>query len=163
MARIYVDKSTGTLERTDLYYVRLTLTDGTVYEDLEPRRLFPFSNGSAYVTLLDKKEREVAMVRDMNTLDAASRDALEQCFHEYYMIPKITRVIACEDKFGILKWTVETDRGEVTFQIRNRHSDIKHLHGTKRVVIRDSNDNRYEIPDYTKLDAHSRLLLFSYL
>ena len=163
MARIYVDKNTGHLERTDLYLVRLTLSDGTVHEGLEPRRLFPFSNASAYITLLDKKEREVAMVRDMKDLDRDSARALEECFHEYYMIPKITRVIACEDRFGVLKWTVETDRGVVNFQIRNRHSDIKHLHGTTRVVIRDSNDNRYEIPDYTAMDKHSEHLLFSYL
>lgn len=163
MGRIYVDKNTGKIERTDLYLVRLTLSDGTVYEELEPRRLFPFSSSAAYITLLDKKEREVAMVRDMKDLDGDSVKALEACFHEYYMIPKISRVIACEDKFGILKWTVETDRGEVTFQIRNRHSDIKHLHGTKRVVIRDSNDNRYEIPDHTAMDVHSERLLFSYL
>ena len=42
--RIYIDKYVGTLARTDLYLVRLTMKDGTVYEDLEPRRLFPFTN-----------------------------------------------------------------------------------------------------------------------
>jgi hypothetical protein len=30
------------------------------------------------------------------------------------------------------------------------------------MIIRDSNDNRYEIPDHTKLDAHSQRLLFSF-
>ena len=34
---------------------------------------------------------------------------------------------------------------------------------SNRVIIRDANDNRYEIPDYTALDAHSKHLLFSYL
>ena len=36
--RIYIDKYVGTLERTDLYLVKLTKKDGTVYEDLEPDR-----------------------------------------------------------------------------------------------------------------------------
>ena len=67
-----------------------------------------------------------------------------------------------DEKFGSLTWKVETDRGTVAFRIRNRHSDIKCLDG-KRVLIRDTNDNRYEIPDYTTLDMHSRRLLFSYL
>ena len=146
-----------------MYLVRLTMKDGTVYEDLEPRRLFPFTNQNMYITLLNKEEKEVGFVRDVEELDKASREALEECFREYYMVPKILHLLESEDKFGSLKWKVETDRGVVTFRIRNRHSDIKQLHGTKRVIIRDSNDNRYEIPDYTALDPHSSRLLFSYL
>ncbi|MBR2906614.1 MAG: DUF1854 domain-containing protein [Clostridia bacterium] len=163
MGRIYVDRETGKIERTDLYLVRLTLADGTVYEGLEPRRLFPLTNGSSYISLLDEREREIAMVRDMRALDADSAAALDACFSEYYMIPKILRVISCEDKFGVLRWTVETDRGEVVFQIRSRHSDIKHFQGSNRVIIRDSNDNRYEIPDCTAMDKRSTHLLFAYL
>ncbi len=163
MGRIYVDRYTGKIERTDLYLVKLTMKDGTVYENLEPRMLFPFTNHTMYITLLDNHEKELGFVRDLEEIDEDSRKALEECFHEYYMIPKITRVLACEDKFGTLKWTVETDRGEITFRIRNRHSDIKHLWGTKRVIVRDANDNRYEIPDYTAMDAKSNRLLFSYL
>ena len=44
MGRYYIDKYTGTLERTDLYLVRLIKKDGTVIEDLEPRMLFPITN-----------------------------------------------------------------------------------------------------------------------
>ncbi len=163
MRRIYIDKYTGRLEKTDMYYVRLTLKDGTVYENLEPRMLFPFTNHTMYITLLNQDEREVGFIRAMDEIDEDSRKALEECFREYYMIPKIIQVISCEDKFGTLKWTVNTDRGRITFQIKNRHSDIKNLHGTNRVIIRDTNDNRYEIPDYTAMDARSNRMLFSYL
>ena len=163
MGRIYVDKYTGRLEKTDLYYVRLTLKDGTVYEDLEPRMLFPFTNHTMYITLLSKEEKEVGFVRCLTELDEGSRAALEACFAEYYMIPKITKLLRCEDRFGTLKWEVETDRGVISFRIRNRHSDIKHLYGTTRVIVRDSNDNRYEIPDVSRLDKHSRQILARYL
>ena len=162
MGRIYVDQYTGKLEKTDLYFVKLTLKDGTVHEDLEPRMLFPFSNHTMFITLLNREEREVGFVRCLSELDGDSRQALEACFEEYYMIPKIVRLLRCEDRFGTLKWEVETDRGRIGFRIRNRHSDIKHL-GNHRVMIRDSNDNRYEIPDYTLMDAHSTRLLFPYL
>ena len=161
--RIYIDQYVGTLTRTDLYLVKLTMKDGTVYEDLEPRRLFPFTNPNMYITLLDKDERELGFVRDLCELDAASVKALEACFAEYYLIPKITRVVSCEEKFGSIKWEVETDRGPVKFRIRSRHSDIKKMHGSNRIIVRDTNDNRYEIPDYTALDKHSIHMLFSYL
>ncbi len=79
------------------------------------------------------------------------------------MVPRITRLLMVDEKFGALTWSVETDRGTITFQIRNRNSDIKRLWGTNRIIIRDTNDNRYEIPDQNALDAHSKHLLFSYL
>lgn len=163
MARIYVDSTSGKLTRTDLHLVSLTLADGTVIEDLEPRRLFPVNRKEAYITLLDENEKEVALVRDMAELDDDSAAALRACFAEYYRIPVIVKLLESTEKFGSLTWRVETDRGEVTFRIRNRHSDIKSFHGTARILVRDTNDNRYEITDYTKLDAHSRHLLFSYL
>ena len=163
MGRIYVDKYTGTLKRTDLYHVSLTLRDGTVIEPLEPRLLFPFSNTTMFITLLDKDEKEIGFVRDLEELNEDSAKALQACFSEYYMIPKIDQIIAISEKYSSIKWTVKTDRGTVSFRIRNRQSDIKNLYGTTRVLIRDSNDNRYEIPDYTKLDQHSKYLLFPYL
>ncbi|MDD7675726.1 MAG: DUF1854 domain-containing protein [Eubacteriales bacterium] len=163
MARIYVDKSTGRIERTDLYLVKLTMNDGRVFENLEPRRLFPLTDTGRYVSLLDSKEKEIAMVKELSDLDDDSRAALEQCFSEYYLIPHITQVLSVEDKFGALSFRVMTDRGEIKFRIRNRHSDIKMLYGTSRVLIRDSDDNRYEIPCYDELDSHSKRLLFSYV
>ena len=162
MGRIYIDQYTGRIKRSDIYLVTLTLKDGTVIENLEPRRLFPVTNADMFITLLDHDEKEVAFVRDLEELDANSADELRQCFKEYYRIPRISKLLESDEKFGSLTWKVETDRGVVSFRIRNRHSDIKCMNGT-RVLIRDTNDNRYEIPDYTVLDPHSRRLLFSYL
>ena len=161
MGRIYVDKYTARLERSDIYYVNLILKDGTVIENLEPRRLFPFSNKNMYITLLDAEEREVALIRDFDEVDEASRKVLNDCFADYYLIPEITRVCDVTVKNGTMKMTVETDRGKITFQIRNRHHDIKMFRGTGRIIIRDFSDNRYEIKDYRKLDAKSQRLLYS--
>jgi hypothetical protein len=162
MGRIYVDKYTGRITRTDKYLVTLTLKDGTVIENLEPRRLFPISNTEMYISLLDKDEKDIALVRDLNEIDEESAQALRECFKEFYRIPKILRLIDVNEKFGTITWTVETDRGGVSFRIRNRNSDIKCI-GNKRVLVRDTNDNRYEIPDYREMDAHSKHCLFSYI
>ena len=162
MGRIYIDRYTGKITRTDIYLVNVTLKDGTVLENLEPRRLFPISNASMYITLLDKDEKEIAFVRDFSELDEDSARALSECFGEFYRIPEITRLLSSEEKFGSLTWEVETDHGPVKFRIRNRHSDIKKLYDD-RVLVRDTNDNRYIIPNWLKLDAHSKRLLFSYL
>ena len=39
-------------------------------------------------------------------------------------------------------------------EITHRQSDIKVIY-SRRVLIKDSSDNRYEIPDYEELDAKS--------
>lgn len=163
MNRTYIDRSTGTLTQADLCRVTLTLTDGTVYEDLQPRRLFPFTNPTCYISLLNEENREVAVVRDMAALDEASHAVLARALKEYYMIPTIQKLLDAEDINGAIKWRVLTDHGEVEFRIRNRNSDIKRLRGTMKVMVRDDSDNRYLIPDYTKLDHHSLHLLYAYL
>lgn len=100
----------------------------------------------------------MAIIRNIDTLMPESKKIIEACLREYYMIPKIKRLIDSTEKYGILKWTVETDRGMCSFEIRNRHSDIKMLYDG-RVLVRDSNDNRYEITDCKTLDKHSMAIL----
>ncbi len=147
--------------RTDTYLVKLIKESGDVLENLEPRRLFPMSDPEKYVSLLDSKEKEAALIKDISSLAAESRRALEECLYEYYLIPEITEIIHIEDTSGILKWNVRTDRGDVNFSVQNRHSDIK-VTDHRRIVIRDSNDNRYRISDITELDKKSfkKLLYF---
>ena len=83
---------------------------------------------------------------------------IENALNEYYMIPRITRFIKMTEKFQIWIWTAETDQGIISFEIRNHIASIKPLYDG-RVLIKDGNDNRYEIPDYRKLDKKSRKML----
>ena len=78
----------------------------------------------------------------------------EKCLDEYYMIPRITRFIKMSEKFKIWMWTAETDKGICTFEIRNHITAIKPLYDG-RVLIKDANDNRYEIPNVNDLDKKS--------
>ena len=159
MAR-YMIKKEDRILRTDTYLVRIEAADGQVFEDVEPRRLFPFSDPDHYVTFLAQGEQEVAMLVKLEDLDEASRCAVEECFAEYYLIPEVTGVIQVVDKGGVFKWKVNTDRGVVEFQIRNRNSDIKQKDDV--LLIRDSNDNRYRI-DLNKLDPKSMKKILSYV
>ena len=145
--------------RTDTYLVCVETYDGRIFENLEPRRMFPYTFPDSYVTLLNSSEREEAIIMSLDELDEASREAIEGCFAEYYMIPEIEEILRIEDKTSF-KWLVRTERGKVEFHIQNRHSDIKEHNGT--VVIRDSNDNRYRA-DLTKLDEKSLRKLSCYI
>ena len=159
MGRYLVGKR-DRITRTDTYLVRMDGHDGRVLENLEPRRLFPFTAPDTFVTLLGEGEKEAALIHSLDELDEASRRAVEECFEEYYLIPEVTAVLHVEDKAGSFKWKVKTDRGVVEFHIRNRQSDIKQ--DGDILLMRDSNDNRYRI-DLKKLDAKSMKRILSYI
>ena len=152
--RIYVTKNDSiTVYENNL--VNLTLADGTVYEKLEPRRLFPVSRADTYITLLDSEGIEIAIIRAMSDLSEQSRETVQYSLDDYYLVPHIVRIIAVTEKYGTLHWSVETERGFKEFDIRNRNHDVK-VYKDGRVRVRDSDDNRYVITDYRKLDKHSR-------
>ena len=162
MERIYLENG-AKIERLDLYRVRVTLPDGSQLPPLEPRCLFPLSDPVHYISLLEDGKEEVALIRDLSALDKDSVKAVKDCLGEYYLIPKILRVLSVKDQYGSLVWVTETDRGPVTFRIKDRHNDIKFYHDTSRLLVRDSNDNRYEIPDTEALDPKTHHLLFPYI
>lgn len=160
MARNYVGGESVRFTRADLCLVDMEYYDGRIERKLEPRRLFPITGSDKYISLLDKAGHERAIIRDVATLMPESRQVICEALEEYYLIPKITAVLDITEKFGAIKWTVDTECGRQTFRIQNRHSDVKVLYDG-RVLIRDTNDNRYEIPDYTRLDKRSRRILNS--
>ena len=157
MARIYLSSS-DTIVRCENNLVTLTLSDGTVYERLEPRRLFPVTRENEYITLLDEGGVEIAVIRHITDVNKEAQDLLNESLDDYYLVPHITRIISNVEKFGTTRWTVETDRGIKTFDIRNRFHDIR-ASKDGRVRVRDADDNRYTIDDYNKLDPHSKALL----
>ena len=157
MPRIYVTKA-DKITPSENNLVNLTLSDGRELSRLEPRRLFPISREYEYITLLDESGVEVALIKSLSELDPESCENVKRGLDDYYLIPHITRIISKQDKYGTLRWTVETDRGIKSFDIRNRNHDIR-VYKDGKVRIRDADDNRYTIDDYRKLDAQSRARL----
>ncbi len=104
----------------------------------------------------------MAVIRNLKTLPPKERSIVEDCLEEYYLIPRITRIDDCKLSFGLLTIRAKTDRGDAVIEVRNILHGLKLLYGT-RVLIRDSNDNRYEIPDLNALDRKSRAFIDSYL
>ena len=158
MPRIYLS-SEDKIILCENNLVNLTLSSsGEEFTRLEPRRLFPVSREEEYITLLTEEGVEVAVIRKISDLSDESRDAVFASLEDYYLIPHITKIISKAEKYGTLRWTVETDRGIKSFDIRNRNHDIR-VYKDGKVRVRDADDNRYTIDDYRKLDSASRAKL----
>ena len=108
-----------------------------------------------YIAIVDDDGNEQGVLRRADELCDNDRKTLENALGEYYMIPKITKIKSITEKYGQIIFSVETDHGPCKFEIRNRQSDIKSM-SQDRILIIDSSDNRYEIPDLNELDKHSR-------
>ena len=161
MERIYIDGAMAEFTRKDITMVDVVLQDGTTFQNVEPRCLFPSSNGRKFITLLDENGTEQAVIRDLDNLPAEQRKIIEDCLAEYYLIPRITRILNTSEKFGLITLDTETDRGPARIEIRNLLYGFKQV--GNRLLLRDSNDNRYEVPDLTRLDSKSRHLLDNFI
>lgn len=162
MARTYIDNDMAHFVKRGRSTVDMELFDGRRFENLQPKRLFPLSGLMMYITLLDADGVEAAIIRDLASLPKEERDVIEECLDEYYFIPKITRIDSLVEKFGLLTLEVMTDKGPVKIEARGIVHSFKLVHGS-RVLIRDTNDNRYEIPDLFALDRRSQQIIDSYL
>lgn len=161
MERIYIEKDMAEFTRKDMTLVDMKLSDGRCFENLEPRRLFPVSDARRYITLLDESGTEQAVIRDLDTLPPTQRKIIAACLEEYYLIPIIERILACDERVDGITLHAETDRGPADIEIRVLLQGFKPL-SANRVIVRDVNDNRYEIPDITRMDKHSRQILGKY-
>ena len=157
--RIYITAN-HRIEKEENNLVTLILPTGESINSLEPRRLFPVSSADKYITLLDGDGDEAAIIKDLSDLSPEAREAVRYSLDDYYLVPKIIRIISTGEKYGTLRWTVETDRGIKSFDIRNRNHDIK-VFKDGRVRVRDSDDNRYTIENYHELDSHSKARLIA--
>ena len=159
MERIFLTGN-DRVERFENNLVNVHLADGRVLEALEPRRLFPVNMSDKYITLLDSEGVEQCVIRSRAELGEESRAVLQASLDDYYLVPHITRILSSNEKYGTLRWTVETERGIKSFDIRNRNHDIR-VNRDGSIRVRDADDNRYIIEDYRTLDKQSRRALLA--
>ena len=131
---------------------------GEMFKNITLKRLFPINSIHNYISVLSSDGKELFIVKSMADFEESSVPVAEEFLESFYMIPKILKVYGKKDKFGRLNIDVLTDIGDRTIEISNRQTDIK-VREDGKVLFRDSNDNRYEIPDVSVLDRKSLAIL----
>ncbi len=154
----YIEGPEVRITENDKIFVDVEFYSGEKFTELELHRMFPITGLTKYIALLDSEGNEIAVIRNIQDLLPESKQVVESCLNEYYMIPRITKFIKMSERFKIWMWTAETDKGICTFEIRNHLTAIKPLYDG-RVLIKDANDNRYEIPDVNTLDKKSLAMI----
>lgn len=124
-------------------------------------RCFPWSEPTRFVSLRDHEKREVALVRDLNDLDLASRAVLEAALVEAGFVLEVLRVLEIEEEVEIRHWKVETAHGGRVFQT-GLDAWPRQVPGGG-LLIRDVAGDLYYIADPSRLDKTSRSLLWAYV
>ncbi|MBM3241026.1 DUF1854 domain-containing protein [Candidatus Poribacteria bacterium] len=148
-----LDAKSIKIYRNELDDLVIELPDGSKHAKVRTMRAFPLSNPGEFIILRDKEDNEVGLIENINELNSKYKKVLEEELQKSYFIPQITKIKNLEEKFGISEWEVETNKGAHTFNVRNRE-EVR-LFSSGRVLIKDADGNRYEIPDYRRLDPKS--------
>ena len=119
------------------------------------KRAFPLTCEDGFIVVQDREGKEIGSLACLDALDAASRQAVEEELERAYFTPRIQRITRVTTAYRVPRWEVETDRGPRAFEIYSSRRDVRLL-GGGRVLVQDADGNRYEIPDYRRLDAASR-------
>lgn len=137
----------------------LKMADGQVYSGVKPVRGFPLTDPDHHILFNDAQNNEIGMLKDTQGLDKESQKVLTEEFNKTYFIPRILRINSRTEKFGILKWDVETDKGRRQFEIQDRDNIYRLT--PHHIIMKDIDGNIYEVLDIRQLDKRSFRLLDS--
>jgi hypothetical protein len=150
----YLDPKKIRLSRSPLGSPRLVIQDEVCYPRITVRRILPLSDPEHYISLGVDDELEIGMIVDPSKLDAETRKILHEELDKRYFTPIIQKIHGVKERFGVHEWQVETSRGKITFSVQGLHQNVKQV-PPARLLVTDVRGNRYDIPDYRRLDLQS--------
>ncbi len=159
---MFIDRENIEIRAEDSGYVRVRRADGTEIKNVQLKRLFPLSRANSFIQMKTPDGKEAGIIKSLNELKPESRRNAKVALDRFYIMPKITEIYDLYDAHGSLFWHVETDRGSRNFTVRSRHRDIT-VFPSGKLIIRDTDDNQYEITNCDELPPKSRKLLEPWL
>ena len=125
-----------------------------------PVRCFPLTELQEWVSLIDVKGSEVAIIETLSGLSGKLRDLIEGALKAREFLPVITAITHISVESAHSEWHISTNRGPTKFTLG--HDDHVRSLGKHRFVVTDSHGMRYFVNDVNRLDGKSRRLLSRY-
>ncbi|MDE2806806.1 MAG: DUF1854 domain-containing protein [Gemmatimonadota bacterium] len=138
--------------------LNLELAGDQTYSRVRVKRAFPLTRDDCFIVVQDRQGKEIGSLARLDALDRDSRQAVEDELERAYFTPRIQRIAKVTVANRVPRWEVETDRGPRAFEIYSSRRDVRLL-GDGRILVQDADGNRYEIPDYRRLDPASQALV----
>jgi len=142
--------------------LRLTVEGDKSYLAVKPAWAAPLSHPNRYLSLLNSKGEEIAMVEEPSDLDEGSLAAVLTELERRYLTSTVRSIVEARSDFGATYWRVRTDRGERDFVTQSLQENAQWL-GERHLLLIDVDGNRFEIPDIGELDGPSQKFMESAL
>lgn len=140
--------------------IRLTLLGDRSYLRVRAMYAFPLTYPHGYIGLADGNNKQICLIRDLADLDATSQEIVRELLEVRYLAPRLTRIYSVKDEFGVVRFSVETDRGPRQLFVRHLRDALQDLPDDERLMV-DVEGNRYIVPRLASLDRDSRLRFLS--
>lgn len=150
----YLNPEKIRLFRSPMGSPRLEIRDEMCYPRVTFRRIRPLSDPEHYISFGVGDEVEIGIVVDPSELNPESRKIIREELDKRYFTPVITKIRRVKERFGVHEWDTDTSRGRITFSVQGLHQNIKQV-PPARILVTDVRGNRYDLPDYRKLDPDS--------
>lgn len=138
--------------------------NGKHYKRVRIVRLFPFSDADKYLSIRDHgdADKEIGIIEDLNAMSDETKNLINEQLTLSYFTPVISKIYEIKDEYGYAYFKVETDKGECRFAISMGSNAVTKLSET-RLIIKDVDENRFEIKDVDKLSRKERRMLDLFL
>ncbi len=120
--------------------------------------VFPISNRESFVSLRDLNGDEIGVLDRIHELDGGSRHVVHEELNRSYFLPRIEEIFSVTDDLNVITWSVFTDKGPRTFEVRDPRKNVRPV-GGGRYIVKDVDGNRYDIPRLGRLPLKSQTLI----
>lgn len=148
--------ATTTIFEGSFSLLHCSVQNDTLYRGVYCLLLFPirYPEGLISVRYTDMrdKDREIGIIEQLTDWPAQAQALVRASLRKQYYERIIRRILAIENRFGLLFFSVQTQIGPEDFVMRWAH-DRTEEYGERGKVLRDAFDNRFIIQDVTALPA----------
>ncbi len=147
----YLDETIASFSETSGGFVSLDIGE-KAYKRVNFYRIFPFSAPNQYISVRETNDKatEIGIIRDLNDFSKETSEMIEKQLRIRYFLPKILRIYSIKEEYGYSYWNVLTDKGACKFTMSMGSGNASKI-DSKRVIIKDIDENRYEIEDIYRL------------
>ena len=162
----YLDPEKTRFEQTKGGFVSVKIEPDEEYTRVNLHKAFPFTRDREYISVRfistnelgmvkDSEIKEVGMIRNLDDYSPEQMEIIEKELSRRYFVPVIEKIRNIKEEFGYIYWEVMTNAGSRRFTTHDMNNALIPVGGTRLVLV-DVDGNRFEIPDYTKIDDKHR-------
>jgi len=132
------------------------------------RRVLPLKEPERYLSVADKEQKEIGILRDLAELSGAQREMVERELITRYYCPEVRAIEAVKDKMGYVYLDLVLDGQKRSVAVKDVSRNIRlakdpDIGGNNRLFIVDVDGNRYVITSIDALDSASLRRIEPYL